>query len=62
MQPPSKSYPGFRLSAYRNGQWAKKIQGKIGYFGPWADPDAATSLARFFGISLNYACNPSCPV
>ncbi|MEX1015427.1 MAG: site-specific integrase, partial [Phycisphaeraceae bacterium] len=29
------------MTAHRNGQWCKKIKGKLHYFGPWADPDGA---------------------
>ncbi|HEV7280538.1 MAG TPA: tyrosine-type recombinase/integrase [Pirellulaceae bacterium] len=42
---PQKPYPEFPLGPAANGQWQKKIGGKVVYFGPWADPDAA--LARY---------------
>lgn len=30
-----------RMTAHPNGQWCKKIRGKLYYFGPWHDPDGA---------------------
>lgn len=39
----AKPYADFPLTAHRNGQWCKKIRGKIHYFGPVVDPDAALS-------------------
>jgi integrase len=38
---PAKPYPEFPLTAHPAGYWCKKIRGKIHYFGPWSDPDAA---------------------
>jgi integrase len=38
---PSKPYPEFPLYAHAAGVWAKKIRGRVHYFGPWADPDGA---------------------
>jgi integrase len=42
---PSKPYPEYPLFAHATGRWCKKIRGRLVYFGPWSDPDAA--LARY---------------
>jgi hypothetical protein len=42
-----KPYPEFPLTAHPAGYWCKKILGKLHYFGPWDDPDAA--LAKYLG-------------
>ena len=38
---PRKPRPDFALFAHANGQWAKKIRGRLHDFGSWSDPEAA---------------------
>lgn len=45
---PDKPRPDFPLTPNGNGQWSKKIRGRVYYFGPWSDPDAA--LTRYLEV------------
>ncbi len=42
---PARPTPDFPLFAHAAGKWAKKINGKLHYFGRWDDPDGA--LAKY---------------
>ena len=40
---PAKPHADFPLYTHRSGRWAKKIRGRLHYFGPWDDPEPALS-------------------
>src|ERR1022692_4230530 len=41
LPPPRKPHSDYPLFAHQNGQWAKKVKGRIVFFGVWADPQKA---------------------
>ena len=45
---PEKPHFGFPMFAHPSGQWAKKIRGRLVYFGSWrTDPEGTAALDRF---------------
>ena len=48
---PTNPYPSFPLTPHNNGQWCKKIHGKVHFFGVWEDPDAA--LQRYLQLAAD---------
>lgn len=50
--PPKKPSRDFPLTPHPCGSWCKKIAGKLRYFGPWADPDAARKRYDEFAASV----------
>jgi hypothetical protein len=38
---PRKPSPSFPLTPHNNGQWCKKIRGKVHFLGTWEDPQGA---------------------
>jgi hypothetical protein len=59
MQKPEKPFPEFPLFAHSNGQWAKKIKGRVYYFGPWSDYEKA--LRQFNDYLLkSMECKRTC--
>lgn len=70
-QKPDKPRPDFPLFPHDRGKWAKKIKGKLVYFGRWEDPEHALSeyekyiagdsgpgiAVEEFGLTVRDACN-----
>lgn len=60
---PSKPYPEYPLFPHDTGRWAKKIRGKLHYFGPWAEPEKALEkfIAEFPELSVSILSSAPLP-
>ena len=58
---PAKPSPSFPLTPHNNGQWCKKIRGKLYFFGVWDDPDAAVERYLRVATDLHAGREPRSP-
>ena len=56
---PVEPTPDFPLFAHGNGQWARKVHGKLRYYRLWADPHAAFAKHQADTIALRPTPNNS---
>ena len=59
---PRKPYPSFPLTAHNNGQWCKKIRGKVHFFGVWNDTEAALDNYLRVAADLHAGRQPSASI
>ena len=62
LEKPSKPYPSFPLTAHNNGQWCKKIRGKVHFFGVWGDPQTALDNYLRVAADLHAGRQPSASI
>jgi hypothetical protein len=55
---PLKPYPDFPLFPHSTGRWAKKIRGKLHYFGKWHNWQDALALYRKLAADLHAGRKP----
>lgn len=56
---PAKPSPDFPLFPHATRRWAKKIKGKMHYFGPWSDPEGARQRYLAFIEAKKAGVGPS---